>query len=88
MADVTSAQVAMNASTATLITRGDADGCVLRLHNRTGTIVYIGGSDVTSSTGMGIDSAAGPVELRLPPGADIWGITASGTPSIQMLRIG
>ena len=88
MADVTSAQVAMNASTATLITRGDADGCVLRIHNKTSTVIYLGGSDVTASTGMGIDSAAGPIEFRLPAGAELYGIVASGTPSIQMLRIG
>ena len=87
MADVSSAQVEMSTARA-LIVQADSDGCRILLHNRTGTIVYIGGDDVLSSTGMGIDSAAGPVEITLPANAKLYGITASGTPSIQILKIG
>jgi len=87
VADISSAQVAMG-TTAALIVQADSDGCRILLHNRTGTIVYIGAADVLSSTGMGIDSAAGPVEITLPANAKLYGITASGTPSIQVLKVG
>jgi hypothetical protein len=87
MADVSSAQIDMSTARA-LIVQADSDGCRILLHNRTGTVVYIGGDDVLSTTGMGIDSAAGPVEITLPANAKLYGITASGTPSIQILKIG
>jgi hypothetical protein len=71
-----------------LIVQADSDGCDVYIHNKTGTVVYLGASDVTSSTGMGIDSAAGPIKIVLPANAKLYGITASGTPSIQILKIG
>lgn len=84
---VSSAQITMGA-TRTLITRADTDGCVVYVHNRTGTVVYVGGADVTAANGMGIDSAAGPVRMTLDATDTLYGITASGTPDIQVLRIG
>ena len=87
MADVSSAQITMGTSPV-LIVQADADGCRLYVHNKTGTVVYLGASNVTSSTGMGIDSAAGVVELTLPANAKLYGVTASGTPDLQILKIG
>jgi hypothetical protein len=37
---------------------------------------------------MGIDSAAGPVSINLAAGAKLYGIVASGTPTIQILFMG
>jgi hypothetical protein len=47
---VSSAQITMS-TTRTLITRADTDGCTIHLHNKTGTVVYIGGADVTAANG-------------------------------------
>lgn len=87
MADVSSAQISVT-STATLIVNADTDGCRILVHNKTGTVVYLGGSDVTSSNGMGVDSGAGPVEITLPANAKLYGITASSSTTVQVLKIG
>ena len=87
MADVSSAQVSVG-TTATLIVAADTDGCIVVAHNKGGTVVYLGDATVTSSTGMGIDSAAGPVQLTLPANAKLYAATASGTQTIQVLKIG
>lgn len=87
MADITSAQVSVG-TTATLLVTADTDGCHVFVHNKTGTVAYLGGDDVTSSNGMGIDSGAGPVEITLPANAKLYGITNSGTVTVQVLKIG
>lgn len=87
MAEISSAQVSVG-TTATLIVTADTDGCVVLVHNKGGTVTYLGGSDVTSSNGMGIDSGAGPVEMRLPANAKLYAVTNSGTQDIQILKIG
>lgn len=85
---IKSSQVATNSSTATLLVTADSDGCRVTVHNKTGTVVYLGGATVTSSTGMGIDSGAGPVSFLLQAGDKLYGISASSTPTIQILTIG
>lgn len=87
MAEVSSAQVSVGTS-ATLLVTADTDGCQLLIHNKTGTVAYLGGADVTASTGMGIDSGAGPVPLTLPANAKLYGITSSGSVTVQVLKIG
>jgi hypothetical protein len=87
MPDLSSAQVTVT-SAATLLVSADNDGCRVLVHNKTATVVYLGASDVTASTGMGIDSAAGPVSINLAAGAKLYGIVASGTPTIQILLMG
>lgn len=87
MADISSAQVSVGTS-ATLIVTADTDGCLVYLHNKGGTVTYLGGSDVTSTTGMGIDSGAGPVLITLPANAKLYAITAAGSQTIQILKVG
>jgi hypothetical protein len=87
MPDLSSAQITVTTA-ATLLVSADSDGCRLLVHNKTGTVVYLGASDVTTSTGMGIDSAAGPVSISLGAGAKLYGIVASGSPVIQILIMG
>ncbi len=87
MADISSAQVSVG-TTATLLVTADTDGCQLYLHNKGGTVTYLGSDAVTSSTGMGIDSGAGVVHITLPANAKLYAITASGTQTVQILKVG
>ena len=87
MADISSAQVSVSTA-ATLLVTADTDGCVVLVHNKGGTVTYLGDATVTSSTGMGIDSAAGVIEMRLPANAKLYGVTNAGTQAVQILKIG
>ena len=87
MADISSAQVSVSTA-ATLLVTADTDGCVVLVHNKGGTVTYLGDGTVTSSTGIGIDSAAGVIEMRLPANAKLYGVTNSGTQVVQILKIG
>lgn len=84
---VKSAQVSVG-TTAVLLVKADHDGTRVTLHNKTGTVSYIGGSDVTSTNGLGIDSGAGPVHFLLQPGDALYAITASSTATVQVMTIG
>jgi hypothetical protein len=88
MPDVSSSQTATNASTATLILTADTDGCVAYVHNNSATAIYLGGSDVTAANGMAIDEANGVTEIRLPANSKLYAISFSGTPVLQVLKIG
>lgn len=88
MAEISNAQVALNASTATLCVTADQDGCGVIVHNVSGVVVYLGDSAVTSSTGFALDKDAGPVQFKLPPQATLYAIAASGTPALSVLKIG
>ena len=87
MAAIGSSRVTVT-TTATLLVTGDSDGCRVLLHNPNATAVILGGSDVTSSTGLALDSAAGPTELTIPPFGELYGIVATGTVVIQVLVFG
>ncbi|MFM2103978.1 MAG: hypothetical protein RL006_145 [Chloroflexota bacterium] len=85
---IKSAHVSVNSTAPTLIVSADNDGCRATVHNKTGTVTYLGGSDVTSSSGLGIDSGAGPVSFLLQPGDRLYAITASSTATVQVMTIG
>lgn len=87
MADISSAQISVE-TTATLLVTADTDGCLAYLHNKTGTVIYLGNDTVTTSTGMGIDSGAGVVLFTLPANAKLYGIVAAGSTTMQILKIG
>ena len=85
---VTRTQVATNSSTATLLVTADVDGCRLTVHHQGAGTVYLGGSNVTASNGMGLDTGAGPTAITLGANDKLYGIASAGTPSIQILIIG
>ena len=87
MADVSSKQVACT-TTAALLVQADTDGCRLVVHKQGSGFVYLGGSDVSSSNGFGLDNGAGPVEILLAPNATLYGRTSTGTETIQILILG
>lgn len=68
----------------------DRDGFTVNVQNPTGSgaTVYVGGSDV-STTDYGYALAAGTeVAVELLKGEALYGIVASGTLTVNVLRIG
>jgi hypothetical protein len=75
-------------TTATLLVAADSDGCRVYIHNPNATGCILGGSDVTATTGMNLDSAAGPREFILPPNSELYGIVPVTTVIVQVLVFG
>ena len=63
-------------------------GCKLIVHNASGVVIYLGDSAVTTSTGLPLDKAAGPVTIVMPAQSKLYAIAASGTPSLGILKVG
>lgn len=82
---LTSRQVALSNSP-TLLVQADIDGCTMHVHTQ--NTIYLGGASVTTSTGMRLDSAAGPFTLALQPGDAVYAIVATGTPTVTLLTVG
>lgn len=55
--------------------------------NSSGSVVYIGGSDVTFTTGIPLPAGA-VITLDAPIGADIFGITEYNSADVRILQIG
>ena len=56
------------------------------LHVTGNGIVYLGGSDVTSSNGFLTEKNAVPFMFDLPAGETLYAVTASGTEDLQIGR--
>jgi len=48
----------------------------------------VGGATGSSSTGMRLDSAAGPVEIRLQPTDALYAVSNSGTQTVTLMTVG
>jgi hypothetical protein len=83
---VESVQKSINASTPTLLVQADTDGCIVYLHTQ--VTIWLGGSTVSSSSGMRLDSAAGPLEIRLQPTDALYAVSNSGTQTVTLLTVG
>jgi hypothetical protein len=83
---VGSVQKSINASTPTLLVQADADGCIAYVHTQ--VTIWLGGATVSSTTGMRLDSAAGPVEIRLQPNDALYAVSNSGTQTVTLLTVG
>jgi hypothetical protein len=55
------------------------------LHAIGNGIVYLGASNVTTSTGFYVDKAAGVMRIQLPPNETIYGIVSTGTQLMSVL---
>ncbi|CAB4147144.1 hypothetical protein UFOVP519_13 [uncultured Caudovirales phage] len=67
----------------TLLIEADNQNRVCYLHSGTGS-VYVGGSDVTASTGIHFPNGT-TMEITLPIGETIYGITSSSTHTMRIL---
>jgi hypothetical protein len=83
---VESVQKSINASTPTLLVQADTDGCIVYLHTQ--VTIWVGGATVSSSTGMRLDSAAGPLEIRLQPTDALYAVSNSGTQTVTIMTVG
>jgi hypothetical protein len=83
---VASVQKSINASTPTLLVQADTDGCIVYLHTQ--VTIWVGGATVSSSTGMRLDSAAGPLEIRLQPSDALYAVSNSGTQTVTIMTVG
>ena len=61
----------------TLVFNAGASGSLMNLHNSSGAVIYIGGSDVSSTNGYHLNSAES-LTLTLLPGNSLYGSTGSG----------
>lgn len=78
------ASVISAATTATALHTADADGAEVALHNSGSATVFVGPSDLTTSTGFPL-AAGATVSMRLSPAEAIYGIVASGTEDVSVL---
>lgn len=70
-------------STPTLVVAADNKNRVVYLHSGTGS-VYIGGSDVTSSTGIHLPNGT-TIEISLPDGEVIYAVTSAASQTMRIL---
>ena len=80
---ISSAQVTVTTA-ATLLVAGDGQAEQVNLHSSSG-IIYLGGADVTTSTGYQMDN--GDKIVLQNHESSIYGICSSGTPVMQVLVI-
>lgn len=57
----------------------------IMLHNIGNGTIYLGNSEVNTSTGFYVDKAAGVLRIQLPPNETIYGITSTGTETMSVL---
>lgn len=72
-------------TTPLLIIDADSTNRTVVLHAIGNSPIYLGGSDVTTSTGFYLDKAAGPVVLELPPAEKLYAVVTTGTQVISTL---
>ena len=69
----------------TLVVDSDSTHRTVVLHAIGNGTIYLGGSNVTSSTGFYLDKAAGPVVMQLPPGEKLYAVVITGTDVLSTL---
>ncbi len=86
MAIIESSQVTC-LTTPTLLIRADSDGCKVLVHKEQAHTIYLGGSNVTTANGFLFDHDS-TVQVDLPPNAELYGCSTSGTEKSYILVIG
>jgi hypothetical protein len=77
-------QVTTNADTPTLLVEAESKTRNIVIHNSSGTGIYIGDSNVTSSNGFLIDGGEKQAIILLG-NENIWGISGAGTDAVYIL---
>jgi len=78
---LTSGVITTNASSAVLIKKAGSNPIKLNLHNSSGGVIYIGGSNVSSSNGYHLSNNEG-LDLTLLSGNSLYGLSGSGSRDI------
>ena len=80
-----SQQVALNNSTAVKIITSVNYEQTINLHNSSGNNMYLGGLDVSTSNGFHLPNNT-DVVVSVQQDNELWGLMATGTGSIHVLR--
>ena len=80
-----SEQVALNNSSAVKIISSVNYEQTINLHNASGNNMFLGGSDVSTSNGYHLPNNT-DVVVRVQQDNELWGLMATGTGSIHVLR--
>jgi hypothetical protein len=72
-------------TTKSLVIPADNINRTVYLHVLGNGVVYVGGSDLTTSNGFLTEKNAVPFQFFLPANEDLWAITASGTEDLRTL---
>lgn len=84
------AAVSVGTTATRLDTQADADSRAdqrITLYNAGAVTVYLGGSDVTTATGVALAAGAYADETLLA-GSTLYGIVASGTCEVRVMQVG
>jgi hypothetical protein len=74
------------ATTPTLLVAAATGTRTIYLHVTGNTTIYIGGATVTTATGTGTEKHTSPIPIMLRDGDALYGIVASGTADMRVLR--
>lgn len=80
-----SSQVTVNTTAQRIITKSNAWRTIY-IHVVGAGVVYIGGSDVTSSNGLLTEKNAVPLAIELPAQEELWAVVASGTEDLRIMK--
>lgn len=83
---IVSVQKSINATTPVLLVQADVDGCIVYVHTQ--VTIWLGDSSVSSSTGMRLDSAAGPQTFNLRASDALYAVSNSGTQTVTLMTVG
>lgn len=83
---ISSTQVTATTTPAVAYT-ADNDGCMLYVHHVGGGVIWLGGSDLTTTNGLSIDSASDVTAIRLTAGDVLYARTTSGSHVLQILVV-
>ena len=72
-------------TTATLLIDSDTTHRTAVVHSISNTTVYLGASDVTSSTGFIFEKDDGAISLTIPAGEKLYAVVATGTEVVTCL---
>lgn len=73
------------ATTPTLIVDAEPMTRHIYLHVVGNTAIYLGGANVTTSTGLLTEKHTSPIEIVVPPGEQIFAVVAASTESVRVL---
>lgn len=84
---IISAQYSVSTTAVKLVSSSQTAKVVVVHNIGTGTIFLNGSSSVTVTTGFALDKAAGPLEVQLASGDELWAITTSGTHTTTIFEV-
>jgi len=73
-------------TTPTLLVAGSVGTRLIYLHIIGNTTVYLGGETVTTAAGLATEKHTTPIEIQVRAGDSLYGIVASGSVDVRVMR--